>query len=393
MITPERTRTLILVACLGVAACSSTDGSHTTVTIKDSVREVVSHAPEPLPPPWRLIEEMSIGIDYGDEEYMLRRPLGLTVLEDGTIVVLDSNPLQLRLYDRDGHYIRAFGTPGSGPGDLAFSGSLATTFRPAGNGQFEIISGWPFRAQTWTTYGSLEEILTMPDNHPFLSGPRPRVLSFIEEDLFGVFNLYERLESGELIATTHLLMSDFSGSKCDTLLTFEGEYAMPPMAGMAQAAMGYTPEDAYLTTTAGRIFFSRLDEDWIHEVDPDRRRILMRFRWEHEADSIPQSLVENFTEQMGKSIGEGAAWLRENVYLFRLVEGPEEEIWVQRTGEPVQDGIYPTDIFRSDGIYRGRLQLPFAPRLRYIDGRIVYAISTTEGGGPTIVRYRLEETH
>lgn len=393
MITTERTRILICIACLGVAACSSTDGSHTTVTITDSVREVVSHAPAPLPPPWRLIEELSIGIDYGDEEYMLRRPWGLTVLEDGTIVVFDSNPLQLRLYNQDGHHIRSFGTPGSGPGDLAFSGSLSTTFRPAGNGRFEIISGWPLRAQTWTVEGSLEEIRTMSDKHPFLSGRRPRVLRFIGSDLFGVFNYYERLESGESAVTTQLLMSDFTGSKCDTLLTLEYELSMPIMAGMAQAAMDYTPEDTYLVTTAGRIFLSRLTEDWIHEVDPDRRRIQMRFRREHEADAIPQSLVEKFTEQMGSSIGEGAAWLRENVFLIRLVEGPEGEVWVQRTGEPVQVGIYPTDIFRSDGTYRGRLLLPFESRLQWLDGRTLHAIGNTEGGAPTIVRYRLEEAH
>jgi len=391
MIPPERFRILIAVASLSVAACTSADESVTTITITDSVKEVVSHAPEPLPPPWLLIEELSIGIDYGNEEYMLRRPLGVIALEDGMIVVLDSNPLQLKLYDQNGRHIRSFGSPGSGPGDLNYSGARATTFRTAGPGRFEIISGWPLRAQIWSATGTLEEIRTMPEDHPFLSGRRSWVLMFIGSDLFGVSNLFERLESGETIVTTHLLMSDFIGSKCDTLLTIEYEYSMPVMAGMAQAAMDYAPDDTYLVTTAGRIYFSRLTEDWIHEVDRNSRRIGMRFHWIHEADTIPLSLVEKFTEQMGRGLGEGITWLRENVYMIWLTEGPDEEIWVQRTGEPVQDNVYPTDVFGMDGMYRGRLLLPFEPRLRYMDGRTVYAVGTTEGGAPTIVRYRCEK--
>ena len=376
--------------CLFLVACSDVDDSATTVTMVDSVREVVSHAPEPLPAPWILIEELSIGVDYGDEDYMLRRPWALMVLDNETIVILDSNPLQLRLFDSDGLSLTAFGKSGDGPGDLVFSGSNGTTMRPASNNSFEILSNWPIRAQTWNVSGSLEDIKTMPSDHPFLLGSRPRIKWFIGSNLFGVVHDYQRLDSGETEVTTYLLLSNLVGTKCDTIFTFQSYLDMPTSAGMAQASMDYTPDDAYMMTKDGRIYYSMMTEDWIQEIDPENNKIIMRFHWEHEPDAIPESLIKKSTEQFGSTLGEGAAWLREHVYMIYLAEGPDGEIWVQRTGEPDQDGFYPTDVFRNDGFYRGRLFLPFQPRLQFIKGRYLYAFSTTEEGAPTMVRYRLE---
>ncbi len=377
------------VAC--VYACTNSGESDISISMNGSVKEVVSHSPEPLPAPWHLIPELSIGIDYGDENYMLRGPWGVTVLENGTCVILDSSPLQLRLYDPEGVFLREFGRSGRGPDDLIFSGPFSTTLRPAGADRFELWSNWPLRMQTWTIEGSLEDIQTMPDDHLFLKGRRPRVLRLLGSDIFGTFDYYERLESGELMSTSYLLISDWNGTRCDTLSTVKGSYdEMTPEAGMAQAAMDYTPENAYLVTRAGRIYLSKLTEDWVQEVDPHGRGVRLRFRWEHEPDAIPETLVEEFTRNLGKSVGEGAAWLREHVYLIYLAEGPQGEIWVQRTGEPDEQGVYPTDVFSNDGTYRGRLLLPFAARLQFIDGRRLYAIGSTDGGAPTLVRYRLE---
>jgi len=381
----------ILSSIFSIYACTDSGKSDISISVKDSVREVVSHAPAPLPAPWHLIQELSVGVDYGDENYMLRRPWVFTVLENGTCVILDNSPLQLRLYNSEGVFLRAFGRPGQGPDDLIFSGTLSTNLHPAGADRFELWSSWPLRVQTWTVEGSLEDIQTMPEEHPFLQGRRPRVLRLLGSDLFGVFNYYQRLESGETESTSYLLASDWEGTHCDTLFTVKGSYdEMTIEAGMAQAAMDYTPENAYLVTRAGRIYFSKLTEDWVQEVDPNNRRVRLRFRWEHEPDAIPETLVEEFTRNFGKSLGEGATWLRERVYLMYLAEGPQGEIWVQRTGGPDEQGLYPTDVFSNDGTYRGRMFLPFEARLQFIDGRTLYAVGDTEGGAPTLVRYHLE---
>lgn len=374
---------LFLFCALG--ACS--DSGEGTGTIP---REIVSRAPDPLPAPWRLIPEFSIGVDYGDENYMLRSPWLFTILDNGTHVVLDNSPLQLRIYDSEGVFRQAFGSPGGGPGDLVFSGTNRTILQPAGMDRFKLWSNWPLRVQTWTVEGSLEDIQTIPQDHPLMRGRRPYVLRLLGSDLFGTFDYYQRLETGETEKTTYLIASSLTGSRCDTLFTTKDLYEMPMGAGMAQAAMDHPPDDAYLVTRSGKIYYSRMTEDWIHEVDTAGRGILLRFRWEHEPDSIPESLVEEFTGKFGKDLGEGAAWLRENVYLLHLAEGPDGEIWVQRTGEPDQDGSYPTDVFGRDGTYRGRILLPFEPRLQFIEGRKLYAIGKTEGDAPALIKYRME---
>ncbi|MFC1529127.1 hypothetical protein ACFL6R_00240 [Gemmatimonadota bacterium] len=371
------------------AACSTAENVYISETMDGEVRVVVSRAPEPLPAPWKLDEEAVIGVDYGDEAYMLRRPWSVAVMENGTHIVLDSSPLQLRLYDAEGAFIREFGQPGDGPGDLDFRGLYASTLITDGSESFEYITRWPPRNQTWSVDGHLIEEVSLPGTHPFVQGSRPRKFKPFRSGFLGVINLYERLESGGYDLTNHLIQSDWNGSYTDTLVTITGFLDMPPMAGMAQASMDYTPEDQYLFTSRGQIYYSNMTEDWIHEYDPDRKSEILRFRWEHDPDAIPESLITEYRDQFGEQLAEGLTWMKERVFLIYLAEGPDGEIWVQRTGSADDEGLYTTDIFRSDGVYRGRIHLPFEPRSQLVRGRSLYAIGSTEGGAPAVIRYRL----
>ena len=100
----------------------------------DGVQEVVSRARRPLPPPWRLVEDLVIGVEYGDEEYMIRGPRDFTVLEDGTIVILDDRPVQFRVYSGEGAFIRAFGGYRYGTDGFTRKIFPRTGVRPPGRG-------------------------------------------------------------------------------------------------------------------------------------------------------------------------------------------------------------------------------------------------------------------
>lgn len=297
---------LIVVFVTTLTSCSRQDPYLTEGVGSDGVREMVSIAPVPLPAPWRLIEDLTIGIDYGEEGEMLRWPRNFIVMDDGTHVVLDDRPLQIRIFDADGVFVRAFGEQGQGPADFLRYIDQRNVLRAVGPDQFEL----------WTGMGTFDQLLV---------------------------------------------------------------------------------------TSSGRLFITTFDQDWIRELDPSTGDELVRFRWDHEPDTYTGArLEERWGPETDRRVADALVWFEERVSLMHISEGPDEEIWVQRTVKntfrpgqanlimPDPGNIIPTDVFSSSGAYRGRMELPFEARSQRMFREYLYAISRTDGGAPALIRYRLE---
>jgi hypothetical protein len=70
--------------------------------------------------PGVLVEELSIGVLEGAEEYMLGR-VSAVAADDAHVFVMDSQPAQLKVFDRaTGEFIRYIGQEGEGPGEYQF---------------------------------------------------------------------------------------------------------------------------------------------------------------------------------------------------------------------------------------------------------------------------------
>jgi len=67
---------------------------------------------------FNLIEEVSIGKDIGEEEYLLNRPFQMHVDNQGYIYVLDIRDCHILVYDDKGKYVRTIGRKGQGPGEI-----------------------------------------------------------------------------------------------------------------------------------------------------------------------------------------------------------------------------------------------------------------------------------
>ena len=106
---------VILAGCAGESSAGSewvsetvTEGTRTTVrTISGSV--------------WggnaTLVEEVSIGVESGEDAYMLGS-VRAVFEDDGEIFVLDQQVPAIRVYDLSGRHLRDLGAEGSGPGEL-----------------------------------------------------------------------------------------------------------------------------------------------------------------------------------------------------------------------------------------------------------------------------------
>jgi hypothetical protein len=63
-------------------------------------------------------EELSIGEAEGSEEYMFSRLRSLAVDDEERIYVLDSKEAHVKVFDRQGKYLRTIGRKGQGPGEF-----------------------------------------------------------------------------------------------------------------------------------------------------------------------------------------------------------------------------------------------------------------------------------
>ena len=108
------------VAC--VAACGKADSGAAATTMRDSsgvmivqhdlTRRTTACSIDTTP-------RVSIGVEDGEEPYMLARLGGAIRLSDGRIVIANRMTHEIRYFDSTGTWIRSSGRKGQGPGEFS----------------------------------------------------------------------------------------------------------------------------------------------------------------------------------------------------------------------------------------------------------------------------------
>lgn len=114
---------LMLIPILLLIATSSCSQKETewrgTIEEKDGLI-IVKNPREPMysGEVFNIKEDLSFGASEGPEEYMFNRIRGVDVDREGNIFVLDSQSVQIRVFDKSGQFLREFGRQGQGPGEM-----------------------------------------------------------------------------------------------------------------------------------------------------------------------------------------------------------------------------------------------------------------------------------
>ena len=121
---------VVSVAVLSLTACASQEDAANaegtwvgTITTEGNVTTVVNESGSVWGGTARLVEEASIGVESGADEYMFGRISSLTA-DDERIYVLEQSPPVVRVYDLDGTHVMNIGTRGQGPGEFGFPASI-----------------------------------------------------------------------------------------------------------------------------------------------------------------------------------------------------------------------------------------------------------------------------
>jgi hypothetical protein len=99
-----------------------------------------------MPTTLKLTEDLCIGKETKDENYMFSELRSVQVDDDGNIYALDPKEILVKIYDKNGKHLRTFGKKGQGPGEFQSAGRMylaegeKLTFLDTGNKRFSYYS-------------------------------------------------------------------------------------------------------------------------------------------------------------------------------------------------------------------------------------------------------------
>lgn len=204
---------LLLTTALVALACDRGGSAGRVATVRDSAGiRVVENTPEASTDSCRIPADpgIEIGAREGPEEYQLYRVMDAARLSDGRIAVVNQGSSEIRLYDREGRFLHAFGREGEGPGE--FRSVFMIWSRPG-----DTLLVGDYRPWTFLSFTSEGELLRQFMPRP----PYPNVPEVIGVMDDGTFVLGRECcrtqEPGFHAIHLDLVRHDSSGAAMDTL--------------------------------------------------------------------------------------------------------------------------------------------------------------------------------
>ncbi|WP_420635213.1 6-bladed beta-propeller [Candidatus Palauibacter sp.] len=409
--------TTSLIACVGDGGASGA-GPDVVVETRGDTTVVRTLSGSVWGADARLVPQLSIGEVDGPDEYLFGRIASIAVDDDGRVYVLDSQALNVRVFDSAGEYIETLGGPGEGPGELSTAESVVLLadgrvavddqlgrriqlYRP-GRGETET---WPYSAGV-VIVGSRQQLYA--DRHGRTYVAVPQVSSV------GDFVQYV------------IVPLDSNGVPQDTLLPPGGDFEPPSVeleldmdSGPARTISPAIPLTArhYWTLSPDGRFVTGVSTDY--RVDVERDDGVLRIERAYEPVAVAAAERGYHRERQTRAMRVAQpdwSWngppIPETKPPFRgLVAGREGRIWVRLWTEaypeenedydpdnPRSDPVtWPSplryDVFEPDGTYLGAAVPPevFADYPQPIfDGDDVWAVTRDALGVERVVRFRIE---
>lgn len=401
------------VGALGVSACGDSSRrvevrAWTGSTTDSSGITVVANPTEGLwedGAGWAVHEELRIGSFAADPDQQFAQVGGIAVNSRGEILVMDRQLRELRFFSSEGEYLRAVGTPGSGPGE--FGRGVSDVF-VADDDSFLVPDPRNRRVHHFDPEGAL--LGSAP-----LDVERYRALRF--RGHAGARRAAVQLRPTDVLVDDGLETSDGLH-----LLGVDGEVGEALVHVPSGRLLGpdvvryFTPEVAWALTDSLTILYARNSDYAIHAFDRDGRlrRIVRRA---FEPRPITDRDIRAFFAYLDR------AWLDAGVPPSRLPEnrarvsfaevfpafyqfevGLEGSLWVQPIRPPgelsdaeierynfIEDfGSSGWEVFDREGRFLGTVTMPprFQPRL-FLDDRI-YGVVRDDADVPYVARLRIE---
>ncbi len=317
-------------------------------------------------------EEVNIGVEEGDENYMLHYPLDIKVSDGGFIYVMDWKEDYLRVYDKDGKYVRTVASKGRGPGE--FESPAYFDFLSDGNivlmdsrhRRVMILDEKRTYIDGFRLEGFTSDLVVDAQGRLYFAR-----VSAEEVNVIGVAQeIEERLSvfSSDLKGQNLFKYGEFRGKKRITTRTKSG--------GSMTTAFPYAPITAWTVDKGGKLYAGYNEKYQLRVYTPDGE---LAFKFGR--DFTPVKMMSKNGES---SLGYWPA------FVPSILFDDEGNLWLWHyTGKEEQEGMYMHDVFSPDGIYIKQVVVPH--RIHRIKSGKAYCIVINEEGFRFIKRFRFAQ--
>lgn len=340
-----------------------------------------------------LREDMRIGRADGPDEYLFGRVLAMAARGDGPVYVYDDQIHALRLYDRNGAFVRNIGRRGSGPGEYQYIIGLALL----DDGR---LATWDVRGHRINMYRGdgepLDDILVTLGQMQFID----KAFAVDTADTYYVLTW----GAGRL----RMLHFDDGGRVRDTLWYPRGQPFLGTRGVHPRLVATFHPHGHFVHGTSDRYAVHLRTPEGVpltieRTVAPlpfaDEERAQLQARLDWNARSTPVA---------DRPRGEFATVPSAKPFFTDVLVGRDGTIWVlrelasrprvsiqatRRDSEPqvTWSADREFDVFAPDGRYYGRVPAPEHATIRVIDGTTLWGVVRDDDGVESIVRYRLTD--
>lgn len=406
---------LALVAVIGCNRDAAT--SRPVVTQRDSAGVVIISNGESGQwsgaERWTVEVEFQIGGATNDSNYQFGRIAGIVASSSGTIFVLDRLAREVKVFGRDGSFIRTFGTAGGGPGELGqnagpilLAGGDTLVVPDPSNQRVNLYApdGTSIGSYRWNPLG--EEGLV----YRWKTTPFGVVVNQVRPIALPATSTTPERERGvgrDVVATRRL-----DGSVIDTLLTFPSGATYSMASGSPRFKL-FVPEPVWAVAEDGRVFHGTTDR---YRIEVYRGGVLERVILRN-IEPVPVSEADQKLAKDGlvRSLSAGG-WSPQQIALVEptmsfaehfpshmfIEVGPNGSLWIRHfeipSGlgadereryDPFRSVSRNWDVFDAEGRYLGVVVMParIIPQM-FVDD-VIYGTLRDELDVESVVRLRI----
>lgn len=362
---------------------------------------VVACATEPAPVlpdgAWgdaTIVEELAVGVEFGDDAYMFGTIHSIAVAADGTMYVADRQQEIVRMYDRDGVHIRDIGTQGQGPGEYAYAPWLGVL----PDGTLAMRDSSNSRISFFSAEGEyIDSIPALPGG-----GLVVGVDGSLNAGRFeGAVTMVRYARDGEELGRAEMPPPDRAGDQTFVLGFGEGDiYAFPTETAWAWSPLGYAVTgrndeyDIELRKPEGTVHLRR-------DIERPPLAAEEQAQWQAFRRGLEERTAASGRDTRFEPIPDTKPYFRQihvgeegRIWIFRYVDAIERddiEPVPERPDRPLLTWREPWtyDVFEPDGTFLGSVVVPETFRPLVFRGETIWGALIDENGVEQVVRLRV----
>lgn len=345
---------------------------------------------------WSVVETLRIGSE-ADTMYQFGAITSLDVDPSGQVYVLDAWVPIVRVFDRDGQFLRTIGRGGSGPGEFSKN---AIAVRVATGDTIVVAEMMERRIGSFSLVGDVYGTTTIP----FEEGVPTKWGLAYDGLLVHQARVLTRESDGadRWSARDRLVSRNGAGRLVDTLLELPSAEGYQIQDGAARMRV-FAPEPVWAVLSDGRVAVASSDEYEVRVYEEGGVSLVFSFPASRvRIDESDRGELREFYADMFRRNGSeplAARQLAEGIefnpfypVLSDLAEGPQGSIWVQRSLVGLAAfgfGERTWDVFDRNGVFSGTVTLPERFRPLRFSGDDILGLHADESGVQSVVRLRV----